>query len=119
MNARFSPVRDVTHRQATHGTGSLIARLCARCGQPRMPLGGRTDKRTRQWTCAGCTPLTELIRWCPAEGIKPGAGEPVIVWCDSGEWGTACWSYATQHWVALDGAWLQGVTHYAAPRGPA
>lgn len=50
----YSDVRDTTeswrHPQPTSGA----TRMCFKCGRPRPQLGGRIDRRTRQWICKEC-----------------------------------------------------------------
>jgi len=45
---------DVSMVQPAAGPGYPRNRMCWGCSKPRADLGGKTDRRTRLWTCAGC-----------------------------------------------------------------
>lgn len=51
---RFSNIRDNTQRRESGSPGVVSGRLCWTCSKVRSDLGGRTDKRTRMWSCAHC-----------------------------------------------------------------
>lgn len=53
MSFRPSPP-DRPKRTDRMSPGLALKRLCADCNQPRSSEGGKTDKRTRQWTCSVC-----------------------------------------------------------------
>lgn len=51
---RYSNVKDNTAKQAFGGTGASLRRLCWVCSKPKPDAGGKVDKRTGLWRCAGC-----------------------------------------------------------------
>lgn len=56
MTSRIhSPRNDGTAKQPDVTRGMQILRMCFTCNERRADRGGRTNRRTRQWSCAGCT----------------------------------------------------------------
>lgn len=51
---RYSDVKDLTEKRNAPSPGAALRRLCWACNKPKSDLGGKTDKRTRAWHCAGC-----------------------------------------------------------------
>lgn len=47
--------QDLTLNYRPAGPGMGFTRNCASCHQNRVALGGKTCKRTKQWSCAGCS----------------------------------------------------------------
>jgi len=45
---------DLTSRVRSVGQGLNALRMCSRCCLPKSTAGGKTNKRTRMWRCAGC-----------------------------------------------------------------
>jgi hypothetical protein len=57
----MSALRKPTNPNAANAEGSPYAdsgatRNCMKCGLWRPQGGGRINKRTRMWNCAGCLP---------------------------------------------------------------
>lgn len=46
--------RDVTLVPRHSGPGIGFTRVCFQCNRKRRELGGKTDKRTKMWSCADC-----------------------------------------------------------------
>ena len=51
--------RDVTLLPRHAGPGIGFTRKCFGCNLNRIDRGGKTDKRTRMWHCAGCVATKE------------------------------------------------------------
>lgn len=47
--------RDLTEHYRPAGPGMGFTRNCSQCGKNHISLGGKTCKRTKQWSCAGCS----------------------------------------------------------------
>lgn len=54
MIERYSKTRDLTAVQNPNGSGMSMRKMCFTCRRPRPDEGGRTDKRTRMWSCGSC-----------------------------------------------------------------
>jgi len=46
--------KDTSMQTGGAGPGLVYSRMCFECNQRKQVLGGKTDKRTRVWRCAGC-----------------------------------------------------------------
>lgn len=47
--------RDLTLHYRPAGPGMGFTRNCSQCGKNHISLGGKTCKRTKQWSCAACS----------------------------------------------------------------